>query len=109
MEKRGDYGLGVPGKIKSGHEQSPTFLNNLEIEEREGEYLKVLDKLKPEYQELMRDFGSTLLEQDRYNQYKNNPNKRRALQRQLVSLGLNSRGVRVVMRYFNLPIIKDIK
>ena len=109
MENRGDYELGVPEKIELEHEQSSTPLDNPEIVRREKKYLKVLSKLKPEHRELITDFASTLHEQDKYNQYKNDPDKRADLQAELFLLGLNAKGVRAVMRYFNLPVVKEIK
>lgn len=109
MENRGDYELSVPGKIESEKKEPSTPLDNPEIARREKRYLKVLSKLKPEHRELITDFASTLHEQDKYDQYKNDPDKRADLETELFSLGLNSKGVRAVMKYFNLPVVKEIK
>lgn len=86
-----------------------TSLDNEEIARREEGYIRVLRKLKPEYQELLGYFASTLLEKDVYNSYQNNPDKRGALQTELSSMGIDNQGVGIVMKYFNFPIVEDKK
>lgn len=86
---------------------TPRSVDQREIARKKREFLKVTGRLKPDARGVISDLASTLLEEDQYNKYRNDPQRRRSLQTDLSSMGLDIDGIATVMNFFNLPIVEE--
>ena len=71
-------------------------------DEKDEMFFRMLRRFPPQAQELVTSLSSVFMEVDEYEAFRSDPARVAGLKSELSSMGLRSRQVRQVMRFFNL-------